>query len=447
MFGPIQVNPFQSIFIALLLLIVGFLSITLIKSPNRKYLAGLFFAAFFLRAIFVYVVYYYLISVGGDGFAFLDDYRYDAAGKLIAKALNAGKGGYELFSWQQNPGYFYFNGWLYSFLGADTLSVRMINGFLSSLTAVLVFEIARLLFNLRIAKIAGLLSAFMPSIVYFSVLQFKDTALIFVMVYTIYLLVAKTNQKVTVQAIFSVIVALFIMWFLRKDYTLPYIGIVLLWLILRYTGLEKWIERMHKQGLAIFAGGLLLILGAGVLIGLANTGAGHVFLERYDRITDDNKKFAKKASSTQIGFSRHLRINSILDVYKLPLSVGFTTILPLPAWGQITSAEYAGLALYSITNLFFILLLPFVFIGFFLIKDLGVANSIMLKWFPLVVLLGITIVFMGVLRYKEQLMPFFVIWAAISLSQRKKFKAILSTMYLFGTFGVILAVVIANMFK
>lgn len=447
MFGPAQVSPFQSIFTALLLFLLGFIFISLIKSPNRKYLVGLFASAFILRAIFVYLVYYYLIAVGGDGFAFVDDYRYHDTGKQIAKALSARKDGYELFSWQQNPGYFYFNGWLYSFLGADTLSVRMVNGFLSSLTALLVFEIARLLFDFRVARIAGLLSAFMPSIIYLSVLQFKDTALIFVMVYTVYLLVTKKNQKITVFSVLSIIAALFIMWFLRKDFTLPYIGIVLLWLTLRYTGLERWMERLQKRGLTVFAGMFLLILGGGLLIGLSSTGSGQVFLERYDRITGDNKTFAEKASTTQIGFSRYLRINSITDVYKLPFAVGFTATLPLPVWSWLSSREQAGVALYSVANLFFIFLLPFVILGFFLTKGIGLANSVMLRWFPLVVLVGVSVVFMGVLRYKEQLMPFFAIWAAIALSQKNKYKTILSSMFLLGAVSVILAVVIAKMFK
>ncbi len=447
MFGPSQAGPLQSVFVALFLLVVGFFLITLLKSPNRKYLSGLFFFALIIRVIFVYVIYYYLIGVGGDGFAFIDDRKYDAAGSQIAKALLAGNDGYSLHSWQQNPGYFYFNGWLYSILGTDTLSARIVNAFLSSLTAVLVFEIARILFEFRVAKMSGLLSAFMPSVVYMSVLQFKDTALIFVMVYTVYLLVVKKDQKITFRSIFAVIGALFVMWYLRKDYTLPYIGIVMLWLALRYTGLEHWISRMQRRGLSAFAGIALILIGSVVLIGLANTQAGDVFLDRYDKITGDNKEFVDKASVTQIGFSRHLRINSLSDTYKLPFAIGFTTILPLPAWGWITSGEHAGMAIYSVTNLAFIILLPFVMIGFSLTKGMVFANSVMLRWFPLVVLTGISIVFMGVLRYKEQLMPFFVIWAATALCQRKKYRAQVFSLYFLGIVAVVVAVVLARMFR
>jgi len=447
MFGPTQASPIQSIFVALMLLILGLALIPLLKSPNKKYLAGLFFSAFVVRIIFVYVVYYYLVGVGGDGFAFLDDRRYNDAGTVIAAALREGKDGYDLFSWQQNPGYFYLNGWLYSLLGTDTFSARVLNAFLSSITVVLVFEITRLLFELRVAKTAGLLFAFMPNIVYMSTLQFKETALIFVMVYTVYLLVAKNEQKITLRSIMALIGTLVVMWYLRKDFTLPYIGIVMLWLALRYTGLDGWIARMQKKGLAVFAGLALLVIGGGVLTALSNTQAGHVFFERFENIAGHNREFTEKASTGQVGFSRHLRINSTSDIYKLPIAVGFSTIAPLPAWGWITSGEHAGIALYSISNLFFILLLPFVILGFSLSKGTGAANSIMLRWFPLLTLIGISILYISVSRYKEQLMPFFFIWAAVALCQRSKYKNYLSMFYFSGVFIVALAVVVALMFR
>lgn len=447
MFRATQADLIQSIFVALILLIIGLVLIQLYKSPNKKYLSGLFFSAFLLRTILLYAVYYYLVNVGGDGFVFADDRNYDIAGTQIAALLKVGKDGYMLHSWQQNPGYFYFNGWLYSILGTDTFSARVTNAFLSSMTAILVFEIARMLFNLRVAKIAGLLSAFMPNIMFLSVLQFKDTALIFVMVFTVYLLVSKKDQKITFFSVISLSFALYIMWFLRKDFTLPYIGIVFLWLILRYTGLEKWIERMQKSGLSAFAGIALLVIIGAVLIGFANTNAGHVFVERFDRITGDNQEFTENASTAQIGFSRHLRINSLADAYKLPVAVAFTTILPLPSFGLLTSSKQAGLVLYSISNIAFILLLPFVIVGFSLIKDTGFANTVMLKWVPLILLIGISIVFMGVLRYKEQLMPFFIIWAALALSERNKFKTRIGLMYFAGSLGVLVAVIVASVFR
>ena len=445
MFGSSQVSPLQSIFLALVLLIAGLMFVAMLRSPQKRYLSGLFFSAFILRTAYVYVVYYYLVGVGGDGFVFSDDRNYDAAGTKIAAALSAGKDGYALQSWQQNPGYFYLNGWLYSILGTDTFSARVINAFLSSLTAVLVFEISRTLFNLNVAKIAGLLAAFMPSIVFLSVLQFKDTALVFVMVFTVYLLVVKKNQNLTVSSVVGVILALFVMWFLRKDYTLPYIGIVLLWLLLRYTGLEPWLERMQKRGFSVFAGAVLMIMGAGLLIGLSNIQAGKVFIDRYDKITSNNKDFTEKAKTSQIGFSRNLRINSPSELYKLPFSVAFTAILPLPAFGFISNGEKAGLAIYSISNLFFIMLIPYLVVGFALTNGMDFANSIMIKWFPFVVLIAISVVFMGVLRYKEQLMPFFVIWAANGIYQRQKYKTHIYLFYFVGFISVFSAVVLANM--
>jgi len=444
MFSSPQASPVQSIFVALILTMLGLLVVAMIKSPDRKYLTRLFAFAFFIRVIFVYIIYYYLIGVGGDGFAFTDDRTYDLNARIIAKALNKGQDGYDIFSWHQNPGYFYFNGWLYSLLGTDTFSSRVVNAFLSSLTVIFIFEIARNLFELKVAKIAGLLAAFMPSMIYWSALQFKDTSLIFVMVFASYLLVVKRNQRVTITSIVLMIGALALMWTLRKDYALPYIGIVFIWLILRYTGLEKWFNNLRKKGLSVVVGGFMLIIGGGVIVGLSNSSAGQIFLAKYDKVTGNNAEFVEKASAAQIGFSRHLRINSVSDMYKLPFAVSFTTILPLPSFSNLIDGKRAGLALYSMANLAFVMLLPFVALGFVLTKTVSLGDSIILRWFPLTVLVGVSIVFMGVLRYKEQLMPFFLIWAALALSEKSKYRNKLGMIYLIGFFSVITAVIVAS---
>lgn len=423
------------------------LIVPLLRSPNAGSLRLIFTIAFLTRACVTYITYFYLVAVGGDGFAFTDDRVYDAAASEIAKALNAGKDGYELHAWQQNPGYFYFNGWLYSFLGTDTFSSRIINAFLSSITAVLVFEIARILFSAKIGRISGYLYALMPNIVFLSSLQFKDTALIFVMVYTVYLLVARDKKRITLISTLAVVLSLTAMWFLRKDYTLPYIGIVVMWLLLRYTGLETLIERMRKSGLTVFAGIVILFMGGAMIAGISNTSAGRVLLDRYDRLAGDNRELVESGASSRIGFSRRLRINSATDIYKLPFSVAFVTILPLPAVGWITSGENAGTALYSVGNLAFVFMLPYVFLGFRLVKDVGFANSVMVKWFPLLVLVAISIMFMGVLRYKEQLMPFFLMWAALGIYHRRRHQTFIWFSYAVGLLGIVIAVVAAAMFR
>jgi len=443
MFTLSHANPMQSVFVALLLMIFGIITIQFIKSPNKAFLIRLFTVAFFIRVIFVYIIFYYFNSVGGDGFAFNDDRVYDRNARIIASALNKGLDGYEIFSWHQNPGYFQFNGWLYSILGADTFSARVINSFLSSLTVIFIFEITRISFTEKIAKTAGYLVAFMPNMIFWSTLQFKDTSLVFVMVYTSYLLVVNKDKKLSIMSILLMIGSLVLMWGLRKDYALPYIGIVLIWLMLRYTGLEGWFNSLRRQGLSAIVGGFMIIIGGGALAGLASTSVGQDFLQRYTKITDDNASFAENASSSEIGFSRRLRINSIQEMYKLPFAVSFTTIIPLPLFGQLTNGKQVGVAVYSMANLAFIVLLPYVVLGFMLTKTVSLGNSIILRWFPLSVLIGVSILFMGVLRYKEQMMPFFLIWAAVALSQKKKYKNKILMMYFLGGASIVFALVLA----
>jgi hypothetical protein len=57
---------------------------------------------------------------------------------------------------------------------------------------------------------------------------------------------------------------------------------------------------------------------------------------------------------------------------------------------------------------------------------------------PLILWAGISVVYMGVLRYKEQLMPFFLLWAAYALSNSTIKNRLLIWYLAYGVAGVIL---------
>jgi len=135
--GAGEVDLLQSIAVAMLLYFLGLVYVFLLKSGNKAIIIKLFSFAFIVRIISVYAIYYYLISIGDDGFASRDDGYYDHVARQISYELSKGFSGFKEYGVGiVNIGYFNLNGWLYYYLNFDTLSARMINVVCSSLTVV-----------------------------------------------------------------------------------------------------------------------------------------------------------------------------------------------------------------------------------------------------------------------------------------------------------------------
>ena len=191
-----DVNILQSIFVVITFFFTGLFFIYFLKKHDRSTLAKIFTVAFVLRVVTVFSLYFYLISIGGDGFVLDDDRKYDRVATQIASELSKGKIGYKQHgSGWSNIGYFNFNGWLYSTFDFDTISTRMLNALLGSLTALLFYLIFEKIFDRKRAAVVGYTIALLPNLIFWASVQFKDTAIIFCSAVLMYVLVCKLGTK------------------------------------------------------------------------------------------------------------------------------------------------------------------------------------------------------------------------------------------------------------
>lgn len=440
----VDIDILLNIALVILFYCVGMVFIFFLKNHDRVTIVKIFSLAFVLRVAAVFMIYSYLVGIGGDGFALTDDRKYSYTATAMSEKIDRGKQGYLKYeSGLANIGYFNFNAFLYNKLGFDTISSRLINALSISLTAVLFYLIFETLFDRRRAKILGYMIALLPNLIFWGALQFKDALIIFCAAVLLYILICKFRGRLRISTVITFTVFATALWLLRRDYCLPYLAVVSLLLLFRYTKLESIINSSRRSSALKFM--ILGVFGMGVIGVTLLTPAGERLAGMAVYYSEGQSSIASRIS----GFSRYLRITSPADMYKLPAAVAFTAIAPLPSIGGITNPDTAGFSIQSIANLGLILALPFAMLGFFLFKGekILLTDVLLIKWIPLLMLCALSILYMGNLRYKATLLVYFACWATLAFAERKKLKGKLLTIYGLSFLAIVLILPIAILFR
>lgn len=184
------------IILAFLLLFIAGLLITLhlggnLTAPSRRCIRDIFIVAFSLRMGFILLLLFLNQAFDRPLFAaeynslFADDLSYHQKSITIANTIgqNGYQQGYRLaaFYFPVNIGYCYASGVLYHwFPDLNTFLIRIINCLLDSLSAVLIFQIASLVYSdIKVARWSGMLTAVFPVSIVLASVQYKDTVVIF----------------------------------------------------------------------------------------------------------------------------------------------------------------------------------------------------------------------------------------------------------------------------
>lgn len=166
---------------ALCIVIYTFLA-TSVK--DRKFLIIALLVGFGLRIFLTAVLHYDSCVQGNEGFFFLDDVLYDKIGWTIAQEWKNGHfADLSLIPASVRPalGYFYFNAAVYYLFGHNLLLIKIFNCLLGVLTIVLIYKIAKFIYDRRVAMIASTLTCFFPNLIFWSCFNLKDTLLMFLM--------------------------------------------------------------------------------------------------------------------------------------------------------------------------------------------------------------------------------------------------------------------------
>ena len=110
---------------------------------------------------------------------------YDETGQFMADYLKSGK--IDLFTELQkymvisDTGFPVYLGIMYTITFKSMLVVRLLNAFFGAWLCVIVYDFAKRNFDERIAKLAGIMTMIMPSLIYYSGLHLKETLMIFLL--------------------------------------------------------------------------------------------------------------------------------------------------------------------------------------------------------------------------------------------------------------------------
>ena len=111
-------------------------------------------------------------------------------------------------------GFFYFVGALYYVFGRNQLLVQFVNGTIGALTVVVIYAIAKQLFDVEVAQWAARFMAFFPQVVFWSGAIYKDPAVMFCIAVCMYA-VLKLSVKLSLRHVGLFVAAALVLMSLR----------------------------------------------------------------------------------------------------------------------------------------------------------------------------------------------------------------------------------------
>jgi hypothetical protein len=152
------------------------------NAAERQFAAGLFLAAYALRMLIVLPTHYVAKLGNGNGALYPDNYTADLVGEWLVR-IAGGQGATAIFPGHQyllDSVYSYVLMAIYAVFGYSPILPKLLNVNLAALCAVFTFAIASKVFSRRAAALAALGTAFLPSLIVWSVATLKETLVLFV---------------------------------------------------------------------------------------------------------------------------------------------------------------------------------------------------------------------------------------------------------------------------
>jgi 4-amino-4-deoxy-L-arabinose transferase-like glycosyltransferase len=239
----------------------------LVRPCQRRFARNLFLAAYGLRVAIVLVTHYVAKQSNGNGALFRDDYTNDLVGEWLVR-IARGDVATAIFAGHQyllSSAYTYLLMGIYALFGYTPILPKLLNAGLAALCAVLTFDIARRVFSARVATVAALGMALLPSLIVWSVATLKETLVLFVSLAALrilqYLAVANRRDRRVWDALVVLLGVTLLLLDLRSSSAFLVVGLLGMLLVGRsHVRLRPW--QMALAGVAVaglLVGGLLVV--------------------------------------------------------------------------------------------------------------------------------------------------------------------------------------------
>jgi hypothetical protein len=239
----------------------------LVAPCQRRFARNLFLAAYGLRVAIVLVTHYVAKQSNGSGALFRDDYTNDLVGEWLVR-IARGDVATAIFAGHQyllSSAYTYLLMGIYALFGYTPILPKLLNAGLAALCAVLTFGIARRMFSARVATVAAIGMAVLPSLIVWSVATLKETLVLFVSLAALRILQFLTVANRRDQRVWDALVVLLgvtlLLLDLRSSSAFIVVGLLGMLLVGRsHVRLRPW--QMALAGVAVaglLVGGLLVV--------------------------------------------------------------------------------------------------------------------------------------------------------------------------------------------
>jgi 4-amino-4-deoxy-L-arabinose transferase-like glycosyltransferase len=394
------------------------------KAEERRFLLPLALTAFTLKAVLVPLYYFALVRAGLQGFAYFDSYEYHLDGIEIARELKYGID-FTSRAWRTiDPGYPFFTGFVYWIVGPNTLAVRMLNAVFSSFMLLYVYRIAKLAFdNIKVTRWSCLLAAFLPYSILIVINHRKEAIVSFLAVFISYQAMRALRFDSDMwRAATLVLLGLGTISFFRSAFVLPFIGILFICYVLTQRSLIQAIILTVPTAIGLIA--LQLLLGEDAAISISASSA------RLQGKLVDSAALADAGG----GLLRYVRVTSIWDIYKLPLSTVLVAILPFPPYWRGVFPS----VLLSWMNIFNLIFLPHMLVGASsTFRGPDWRRRIPLLLIPAIFLMLIGAAHSGVVRYRETVFPLMLVLAGAGLARGGNLIICLATYSVLAILGLL----------
>ncbi|MCK5615319.1 glycosyltransferase family 39 protein [Candidatus Pacearchaeota archaeon] len=416
----------------LLCLMVG-LGISLLLSPKnadeKELLINLFLIVYAINIIFVFLFVAYFYHVNGTPFL-------PAHGNNNPDDLLFYKHGIRLAdAWHNNYdhgislgeikfyGYTYLLGgifYLSNFFGdMSPVTPRIFNAMIGGLIPVVVYLLAKLIYNKKIALRSAITSTLFPVFIYYSALILRDIVVAFLILLSTYLflVIHKSHCKIKILFLTLTLCAGIILIFFMRDLS----AFVLLMCFVAFLFLKKK---------AIFKGAVLLLFGLMTITIWHNLDFDAQKIQQY---LTYSQRYMELFQTTEAEDS--LGMKYILGApfpINIPLTFAYTSIMPIPPTKYF---DFHSAVLGSGAFLWYFIF-PFWLYGMWASRKYPEAN--LLTIISIIFLLGISMASIDI-RHKTQFFSFALIQAsyAAEFFQKKKTVIYFFTAYVIGSLSIV----------
>ncbi len=178
---------------------------------ERQFLTRLFFVALGVR-VAVAILFF---MADKNRMLDTDGHFAERAGFLISEYWHGRGPGWYRTAAGGEFGFHYINAVIFFIFGKFVLLPKIFNAFIGSLVCIYIYRIAKVCFNVRIARLAAWLTVFFPSMITWSCLNVKDMYVILLMLIVVFRAL-KLREEVTLGSVLTVVVSLALMRTMRN---------------------------------------------------------------------------------------------------------------------------------------------------------------------------------------------------------------------------------------